>query len=100
LLLGVVALLLLLWATSAFIKADRKEVARVLRWIGGGAALLLAEFLLFRRAIAFAIPARCFRAESAWLDVILAGPFWIANAEKRGTGVACADSFPWNGTRS
>ena len=59
-LLGVVALLLLLWAASAFIKADPKEVARVLRWIGGGASLLLAGFLLFRGAIAFAIPLGAF----------------------------------------
>jgi hypothetical protein len=59
-LLGVVALLLLLWAASAFIKAEPKEVARVLRWIGGGAALLLAGFLLFRGAIAFAIPLGAF----------------------------------------
>ena len=59
-LLGVVALLLLLWAASAFIKAEPKEVARVLRWIGGGASLLLAGFLLFRGAIAFAIPLGAF----------------------------------------
>jgi hypothetical protein len=59
-LLGVVALLLLLFAGSAFVKADPKEVARVLRWIGGGAALLLAGFLLFRGAIAFAIPLGAF----------------------------------------
>jgi hypothetical protein len=55
-----VALLLLLWAASAFIRADPKEVARVLRWIGGGVALLLAGFLLFRGAIAFAIPLGAF----------------------------------------
>ena len=55
-LLGVVALLLLLWAASAFIKANPKEVARVLRSIGGVAALLLAGFLLFRGQIAVAIP--------------------------------------------
>jgi DnaJ-domain-containing protein 1 len=55
-LLGVVALLLLLWAASAFIKADPKQVARVLRWIGGGTSLLLAGFLLFRGQIGVAIP--------------------------------------------
>ena len=55
-LLGVVALLLLLWAAGAFIKADPKQVARVLRWVGGGAALLLAGFLLFRGQIGIAIP--------------------------------------------
>lgn len=59
-LLGVVALLLLLWAASAFIKADPKEVARALRWIGGVAALLLAGFLLFRGAVAVAIPLGAF----------------------------------------
>jgi len=55
-LLGVVALLLMLWAASAFIKADQKEIARVLRWIGGVAALLLAGFLGFRGQIGIAIP--------------------------------------------
>ena len=59
-LLGVVALLLLLFAGSAFIKADPKQVARVLRWIGGGAALLLAGSLLFRGAVAVAIPLGAF----------------------------------------
>jgi len=59
-LLGVLALLLLVFAVSAFVKADPKQVARVLRWIGGGAALLLAGFLLFRGAIAVAIPLGAF----------------------------------------
>jgi hypothetical protein len=59
-LLGVLVLLLLLFAVSAFVKADPKQVARVLRWIGGGAALLLAGFLLFRGAIAVAIPLGAF----------------------------------------
>ena len=59
-LLGVVALFLLLWAASSFIKADPKEVARVLRWIGGIAALLLAGFLLFRGQIGIAIPLGAF----------------------------------------
>jgi hypothetical protein len=55
-LLGLVVLLLLLWAASAFIKADPKQVVRILRGIGGVAALLLAAFLLFRGAIGVAIP--------------------------------------------
>ena len=59
-LLGVVALFLLLWAASAFIKADPKQVARLLRWIGGGVALLLAGFLLFRGQIGIAIPLGAF----------------------------------------
>ena len=59
-LLGVVALFLLLWAASAFIKADPKQVARLLRWIGGGVALLLAGFLMFRGQIGIAIPLGAF----------------------------------------
>jgi hypothetical protein len=59
-LLGVVALLLLLWAASAFINADPKQGARLLRWIGGGTALLLAAFLLFRGEIAVAVPIGAF----------------------------------------
>lgn len=55
-LLGVVGLLLLLWAAAAFSKADPKQVVRVLRWIGGVTALLLAAFLLFRGEAAAAIP--------------------------------------------
>jgi DnaJ-domain-containing protein 1 len=59
-LFGLVALLLLLWAASAFIKSDPTQVARVLRWIGGGGSLLLAGFLLFRGQIGIAIPLGAF----------------------------------------
>jgi hypothetical protein len=59
-LFGTVALLLLLWAISAFTKADPKQVVRVLRWIGGIAALLLTGFLLFRGAVGIAIPLGAF----------------------------------------
>ena len=59
-LLGTVALLLLLWAAAAFSRADPKQVARVLRWIGGVAALPLAGFLLFRGQIGIAIPLGAF----------------------------------------
>jgi hypothetical protein len=55
-LLGLVVLLLLMWAANAFAKADPKQAARVLRAIGGGAAVLLAVFLLFRGEIGVAIP--------------------------------------------
>jgi DnaJ domain len=55
-LLGLVVLLLLMWAANAFAKADPKQAARVLRAIGGGAAVLLALFLLFRGEIGVAIP--------------------------------------------
>ena len=59
-LLGLVVLLLLMWAASAFSKADPKQAARILRAIGGGAALLLAGFLLFRGEIGVAIPVGVF----------------------------------------
>jgi DnaJ domain len=84
-LLGVVALLLLLFAGSAFVKADPKQVARVLRWIGGG-ALLLAGFLLFRGAIAVAIPLGAFG-----LSLLGWASFWPApfgSRTQRSTGQA------------
>jgi len=49
--LGVVVLILLLFAAYSFSKADPKQAVRVLRYIGGGAALLFAVFLLVRGAI-------------------------------------------------
>jgi hypothetical protein len=56
LLLGVVLLILLLWAVNAFSKADPKQTARLLRYIGGGAALIFALFLLVRGEIGLAVP--------------------------------------------
>jgi len=55
LLLGIVVLLLLLWAGNSFSKADPKQTAKLLRRLGGGAALLFAVFLLFRGEIGPAI---------------------------------------------
>jgi DnaJ-domain-containing protein 1 len=58
--LGVAVLLLLLWATNAFSKADPKQVARLLRYMGGIGALIFAAFLLFRGEIGAAVPAGLF----------------------------------------
>ena len=55
LLLGVVVLVLLLWAANSFSKADPKQTAKLLRRLGGGAALLFAAFLLVRGEIGPAI---------------------------------------------
>jgi DnaJ domain len=55
-LLGLVVLLLLMWAANAFSKTDPKQAARIVRVIGGGAALLFAVVMLFRGAISVAIP--------------------------------------------
>ncbi|MGH6675089.1 MAG: DnaJ domain-containing protein [Xanthobacteraceae bacterium] len=54
-LLGVVVLLLLLWAGNSFSKANPKQAAKLLRSLGGGAALLFAAFLLLRGEIGAAI---------------------------------------------
>jgi DnaJ domain len=56
LLLGVVILLLLLWAGKAFSKADPKQAAKLLRLLGGAGALLFAGFLLLRGEIGVAVP--------------------------------------------
>jgi len=76
--LGLVVLLLLLWAASAFIKADPKQVARILRGIGGVAVLLLAGFLLFRGAIGVAIPIGAFG-----LGLLGWASFWPASSGAR-----------------
>ncbi len=55
-LLGVVVLILLLWAANAFSKADPKQAAKLLRYLGGAAALIFAAFLLIRGEIGVAIP--------------------------------------------
>jgi hypothetical protein len=55
LVLGVIVLILLLFAAYSFSKADPKQAARVLRYIAGGAALLFAVFLLVRGAIVPAV---------------------------------------------
>ena len=55
-LLGAAVLILLLWAGSAFSKADPKQAARLVRYVGGGAALIAAAFLLLKGAIGVAIP--------------------------------------------
>jgi hypothetical protein len=59
-LLGIVVLVLALWAVNAFSKADPKLAARVLRGIGGGAALLFAGFMLLRGEIGAATPVGLF----------------------------------------
>jgi DnaJ domain len=59
-LLGVVILVLGLWAVNSFSKADPKQAARLLRAIGGAAALIFAGFLVLRGEIGVAIPVGMF----------------------------------------
>jgi hypothetical protein len=56
LLLGVVVLILLLWALHAFSRSDPKQVAKVVRLIGGGGLLVVAGILVMRGQIGLAIP--------------------------------------------
>jgi hypothetical protein len=53
--LGVVVLVLLLWAANSFSKADPKQAAKLLRYLGGGVAMAFAGFMLFRGEIGPAI---------------------------------------------
>jgi hypothetical protein len=55
LILGVAVLVLGLWAVNAFSKADPKQVARLVRAMGGIGALIFAAFLLFRGEIGVAV---------------------------------------------
>jgi hypothetical protein len=55
-LLGLIILLLLLWAVKSFAKADPKQVAKLLKLIGGVVALGLAVFLGARGELYVAIP--------------------------------------------
>jgi len=76
LILGIVVLILLLWAASSFAKADPKRVRRLLRAIGGIAALLFAAFMLVRGEIAVAVPVGLLGAGLlGWLSVDSAGSF-------------------------
>jgi DnaJ-like protein len=54
-LFGVAVLILLLWAVNSFSKVDPKQAARLVRGMGGGAALIFAVFLLVRGEIGPAI---------------------------------------------
>jgi hypothetical protein len=49
-----------LWGVSAFSKADPKQAAQLLRFLGGGAVLIFAAFLLLRGEIGIAIPVGVF----------------------------------------
>lgn len=82
--LGVVVLILLLWAGSAFSKADPKQAARLLRYIGGGAALIFSAFLLLRGEIGVAIPVGA--VGLGLLGWISLWPANLANRTQKSTG--------------
>jgi hypothetical protein len=57
---GLAVLILLLWAVNAFSKADPKQAARLIRLMGGAAALIFAGFLMLRGEIGVAVPVGAF----------------------------------------
>jgi hypothetical protein len=58
--LGVAVLILLLWAGNSFTKANPKQVAALIRKLGGALALIAAGFMVLRGEIAVAIPVGLF----------------------------------------
>jgi len=84
LLLGVVVLVLLLWAVQAFSKADPKQAARLLRVIGGGAALIFAVFLLLRGEIGPAVTVGIIGL--GWLGWITLWPASFAGRTRKSPG--------------
>jgi hypothetical protein len=56
LLIGLLIFILLLWVLKSFAKADPKQLARLVKAIGGVLALGLAGFLAFRGQLFIAIP--------------------------------------------
>ena len=99
-LLGVVVLVLLLWAGKSFSKADPKQAAKLLRTLGGGAALLFATFLLFRGEIGPAITVGAIGLGAlGWLS-LMAGGLRRPHAEKFGSDFAGAYRICRDGARS
>jgi hypothetical protein len=55
LLIGVIVLVLTLWAANSFSRADPRRTAKLLRKIGAGAAFVVAAFLLLRGELGAAV---------------------------------------------
>jgi hypothetical protein len=82
--LGVAVLILLLWASKAFSKADPKQAARLVRTMGGAGALIFAVFLLFRGEIGVAIPVGAFGL--GLLGWVTMWPASLAGRTQKSTG--------------
>ena len=90
LLLGVVVLVLLLWAANSFSKADPKAAARLLRNLGGVAVLLFAAFLFFRGEFGPAITVGVVGLGMLGWVSIWPATFGGAHTEERGPSLARA----------
>lgn len=83
LVIGLVVLLLLLWAANNFTQADPRKLVRLLRPIGGVGAIVLAVFLGARGELAVALPLGLFGLNMlGWL------PFGPAGFGQRTTKTA------------
>jgi hypothetical protein len=84
--LGILVLILGLWAVNAFSKVDPKKAARLVRALGGVAALLFAAFLFLRGEIGVAIPVGAFGLGLlGWISLWPAG---FANRTQKSSGQA------------
>jgi hypothetical protein len=84
--LGILVLVLGLWAVKAFSNVDPKKAARLVRALGGGAALLFAAFLFLRGEIGVAIPVGAFGLGLlGWISLWPAG---FANRTQKSSGQA------------
>ncbi|MGA9321978.1 MAG: DnaJ domain-containing protein [Xanthobacteraceae bacterium] len=78
LLLGLVVLVLVLWAVGRFSTPDPKKNAALVRRIGGGAVLVFAGFLFFRGAIWVALPVAALGLGLVGWKAPLPGFNWLA----------------------
>ena len=92
--LGVIVLILLLFAAYSFSKADAKQAARVLRYVGAGTALLFAVFLLVRGSNRSGGFDWADWSRAAGLYSTLAGKLRRAHTENPGSGFPRAYGVP------
>ena len=78
LLLGLVVLVLVLWAVGRFSTPDPKKNAALVRRIGGGAVLVFAGFLFFRGAMWVALPVAALGLGLVGWKAPLPGFNWLA----------------------
>jgi hypothetical protein len=84
--LGAVVLFLALWAVNAFSKIDPKQAARLVRALGGVAAVLFAGFLALRGEFGVAIPVGAFGL--GLLGWVSFWPASLAGRTRKSTGQA------------
>ncbi len=84
--LGVVVLFLVLWGVNAFSKIDPKQAARLVRALGGVAAVLFAGFLALRGEFGVAIPVGAFGL--GLLGWVSFWPASLAGRTRKSTGQA------------